>query len=726
MTNASRILRYAGLALLLAVLAVGPFFQGLFFQTPLLAGLLAVFVGFLLWLAGRRLGGLSSGLPGGAAGWALLALLGCYLIQFAWAVYPRGNIDWTLRAAAAWMVYAMVRAEAGPALRRWLGGVFVLSATAVAFVGFLEYTGYLTANPELAEALSVVGLHTRMFTVFQYPNTAAVYLMAALFAALGLALEDIRPWRAALAGAVAAFLGLAFFFTISRGAVVVLPFGLVLLLAGLSRNRRWPAVLLLLAAFFPLVVTMKPIGAAVAVRDYAQAFRWIGLGTGLGLAGGLLAGLLLRFRPRLQLALAVAAVVGGASILMAVRPADGFLPAQAARLLDINLRTDSVISRLAFDRHALEIVRDYPLGRGGKGWERTYRQYQEIAYTANETHNHYLQTAVEAGAPGLVCLIAAVLAGLWAAWRSRDEGPLGWTLAAGAGLIAGHSLIDFDLSYGLIWLLLWALFAVAASPATPLRIERPAAWTGAGAGLIAAGLAGLLLMGSVHIDRAEALAEEGRTEEAQAAARAALRYDRWDSRPLLILEDRASLERAAELDPNNYHVHFRLALALEREREFDDALHAARKALESYPLSSLYWGKVASLEGRLMVEALHDGNLEAAGTRAESLAALGRTFEGRQAESQMSISFMGAPDLQMTNEFKLRYGQALYLAGDLEKAERLLSEASQAGLLGAEGEVWLYALYERRGDREALQTLSGKPWVRFRNLNPVYRLLVEW
>jgi len=247
-----------------------------------------------------------------------------------------------------------------------------------------------------------------------------------------------------------------------------------------------------------------------------------------------------------------------------------------------------------------------------------------------------------------------------------------------------------------------------------------------GAGVVAAGLAGLLLLGSVYIAQAEKLVEEGRTDEAQAAARKALRYDRWDSRTLLILEDPVSLERAVALDPKNHHVHFRLALRLEQERDFDSALQAARNALESYPLASIYWGKVASLEGRLMVEALHKGDLEEARSRASSLVALGQEFQRRKSESEASVKFMRPPKLEMSSEFKLRYGQALYLTGDLDRAERYLTEASQQGLLGTEGQVWLYALYEQRGQTASLKVLETRPWIQFRELSPVYRILRNW
>lgn len=720
-------LRYGGLGLILTVLAAAPFFRGLFFWTELLAAILLVAVAFLLWLAGRRLGALPTGLPGGAAGWSLLALLACYLAQSAWAVYPRGNLDWILRAAAAWMLFATMRTEAGPALRRWLGWLFVWSASGVALWGFLEYSGYLSANPALGEALSVVGLQHRMYTVFQYPNTAAVYFIAAMTALCGLAVAELRPGRSTLAGGLMALMGLAFFFTMSRGAILTLPFGLILLLVGLPRERRWPALLLWLVAFLPVLLTMNPIGHAVAAGEQTAVFQWIALATAMGLSGGLLLSYLVRLQPRLQAGLIAVAVVAGVAGLAALRPAGGLLPERASRLLSINLRATSVVSRLTFTQDALRVAVDHPLGLGGSGWERSYRQYQQIAYTANEAHNHYAQTAIEAGLPGLAALFAALVGGLWAAWKGRRAQPVAWAFAVGASVIAAHSLIDFNLSFGAVWLLLWGLLGAAGEPSPAGRFERAGGWAAGGATFALGGLTALLLLGSYHLDRALALEKAGQLDAAKAAARQAARYDRWNSRPLRLLGDKESLEQAARLDPNEPQARFALAVELERRRDFQGALREAESALKSYPLASVYWAKVGSLGGRQMVDALHNGQLDEARRLADYLASLGEEFERRQATAEaLAARLWVTPPLEMAHEFRLRYGQALYLTGEMERAEPYLVAASKEGLHGAEGHVWLFALYERRGDRAAMANLAGKPWVRFREQNPVYKAIRNW
>jgi O-antigen ligase len=690
-----------------------------------------VATGFGLWLWGRRRDGLPAGLPGGWTGGALLALLGLYLLQFAWAVYPRGNLDTALRVAAGFMAYLMVRAEAGPNVRRRLGWAFVLSAAGLGVLGFLEYTGYLFRDPDLARALSLVGLNTRMFTTLQYPNTAAVYFLAAGLAAVGLGLDDLKPWKLAVTGALTALEVVAFFFTISRGAVVVLPFGLLLFYAGLQRNRLWPATLMLLAGALPLLLVMKPVGAAAAAQQTRIAFQWLAAAVAGGAATGLLVALFLRLKERVQAAAAGAVVVLAVAGALLLRPAGGFLPKQAERLLDVNFRTVNVVLRLIYDQDALKLAADRPLGRGGWGWDRSYRQVQQFNYTARETHNQYAQTAVEAGWAGLVALVGALGAALWAAWRARRENPLGWSLAAAGGLIAAHSAIDFNLSFGVVWLLLWTLLAAAAEPLpTPADTPAPRAegWKAAGAWLLAGVVAvtsGLLAVGATFADRAGALAAT-EPAAAKAAARQAMRFDPLFAEPLMILGDVPSLERAARLDPNHSGIRFQLAVALELQKDYAGALREAKAALEAQPMVSVYYTKVASLSGILMQDAVFDGRRADAEPIARDLVTLGQSFADRKRLGDSLQAHWRAERLTMEPEFKLRYGQALFLTGDKKGAEPLLQEAAKVGLLGSEAEVWLYVLYEQRGDSKAMQALAGQPWIRFRAQNPVYKNLKAW
>lgn len=720
--QASRILRYSGLGLLLTVLAVGPFFRGLFFWTELLAAIVAISVGFVLWLIGRRLGGLPTGIPGGATGIALLALLGCYLIQFAWAVYPRGNLDWVLRVAAAWMAYVMMRAESGPSLRRWLGWLFVLSASGVAAMGFLEYAGFFAKNAELVGALNLVNLGDRMYTPLQYPNTAAAYLLTAVFAALGLALEELRPWKAGLLTGIMTLLSLAFFFTLSRGAMVVLPFGLIALFVGIERSKLTAAVLLLASAWVPVLAVVRYIGPAAAAHQVGAVLGWILAASGVGLFAGIISPRLLRLKVRARRGVLVSALVVAMGGLVLLASKGELVPAQASRLLDLNLRTQNAVYRFTLFDDAWRMIRDKPLGRGGWGWDRTYRQYQTTYYVGQETHNHYLQTAVEAGAVGLIALGVAMLAAIWAVWRNQKAGSLPWSLAAGAILIAGHSVIEFNLSFGLVWLLFWVLLASGGQPLVEGRREVVSSWGALVASTGMAGLTAMLLTGSWFVNQAEeALAAEN-PQDAVSLAQTATRYDPENSAPLLIVGSRAALEKAVQLDPYAARPHSELSILLQNEGDWEGALKEARAAVANAPLNNIYLNRLVSVAGKAMVDRLHSGERGRARELAQDLVSLGDAVEKHR---NVAGPWM-QPKPSLNPESKLRYGQALFLTGKEKDAETLLREVAKVGLLGSEADVWLYAIYERRGDAAEKEKLKEKPWIRFLSINPVYKVIVAW
>ena len=726
MSRLSRPLRYAGLALLVLVLAAGPFFRGLFFWTELLTATALLSLGFLLWLSGRKLAGVPVRLTGGAPGMALLALVACYLIQFAWAVYPRGNLDWVLRVTVAFFVYVMVRAEAGPALRRWLAWVLVLSAGGMAFMGFLEFAGYFAKDPEMMRALGLVNLGDRMATPLQYPNTAAVYFLAAVLSCVGLALEDLKRWKLTVATCLITLISVAFFFTVSRGAVVVLPFGLLLFFIGLGREKRWPGLLLLVAAWIPTIGVLKAVGVAASVGDWLMALSWVGAGTAAGAIAGLVLSYFLALKGRVQVAIVASGLALLALAVLGLSPSGGFLPKQAVRLLDMNFRTSSVTARLTFDRDALSMLKDRPMGRGGWGWDRSYRQYQESYYIARETHNHYLQTAVEAGVPGLLALSVAMGSAILSAWTNRQQNALGWALATGAGLLAGHSLIDFNLSYGLVWVLLWGSLASATTPLGNREQRRAWSWGVAGVAFCAAVIAVVLGIGSWYSDKATQLAEESHPEAAHSAALQAARFDPLNSAPLLLIADLPAFQKAARLDPDLTNPHWQLAILYANQQDWVAAHLEARLTLEKHPLVTAHYTKLASIAGTRLNRALHDGDTNLARQMSIELTDLGAEMIRRtEVAAQTNGAWMGPP-LVMTPEFKLRYGQALFLTGHVKEALPHLTDASKVGLLGSEADLWLYIIYERMGDSEAMTALETKPWIRFRNANPSYNFIRAW
>ncbi|MGV2794599.1 O-antigen ligase domain-containing protein, partial [Clostridium perfringens] len=102
---------------------------------------------------------------------------------------------------------------------------------------------------------------------------------------------------------------------------------------------------------------------------------------------------------------------------------------------------------------ALRLLREWPwLGRGGDTWRWLHRTVQSRPYVGNEVHSGYLDLALDLGGIGLLALLVWLGFAVVRMRRSRMPGRL---LPAFLVLLL-HSAVDFDMSYGLYWMLvLW-------------------------------------------------------------------------------------------------------------------------------------------------------------------------------------------------------------------------------------------------------------------------------
>ena len=732
----------------MSVLAGGPFLKGLFFWTQLLGAIVLISLGFGMWLFGRRLGGLSPGVSVGAPVWrsvrkdwagaGLLGLALCYGIQFFWADYPRGNLDVLLRVITAWFIYVMVSTESSPMLRRVFTATVALVACFAGLAGYLQYLGALNKFPRLAALLPWVQIPGQtVIGSFEYHNATAVLVLCGFILAVGLAVDFARPVMAGVFGGMATFLSLVFFFSQSRGAFVVLPFAVLALLAGLSSERRWQALMVMGTSILPALAFVRRIGDAITANHSVDAAWWTALASLLGCLGGLFMNAPLRLSPRLRIGVVCVLVVVALFATTLVGVGKQFLPKQAARYSEIDMEGAS--SRFRFYWDALKVFVTAPWGRGGWGWDRVYRTFQSTEYIAREVHNHYLQVAVEAGLPGLASLVAALAALLVRAWKNRREAGPGWALAVAGLALAGHSLIDFDLSYGYLWFLLWALFAAAArnpgagldagigpAPAADIAgvsLRRPDSRVAAVVGvvtLVTGILAGRLFLGSRLVDR---IADLSLGADQVSLAQQVVKYDPWNTDALLALNTRPALDKAISLDPKNPAPHWRLCLWLEREYDAQGALKEAESALAVRPWTPDYYSKVADLRGTLMLDSLTKDQRDKTLSFASGVLDL-RDEVARRTPVARQLKSWPSPIPQAL--FNLRCGQALFLSGRESDAIQPLKDAAKSKIISHEASLWLYAIYERAGDSKSKSALEGNPAVRLRSVNPVYAIIRGW
>ncbi|MBW4083775.1 O-antigen ligase family protein [Paenibacillus sp. S150] len=236
----------------------------------------------------------------------------------------------------------------------------------------------------------------------------------------------------------------------------------------LSESRgAWLAAALACAAVLPwrrqlcaplLLAGAAPVAAAALLcRQLARAGLAAEPVSGLLLLAGLWGAALLggawlcRRRP---------GAAGGGRAARVVLAAAVWTAAGGAVLLQVRGRitgpSSTVAARGLLYRDAWKLAAEAPwLGRGGGTWRSTYLAAQSRPYVGSQVHSGYLDLLLNLGGVGLAVILLLLAAAGWlaAAAAPRLLPPL---LA-----LALHSAVDFDWSYGLIWLLLFLLPALA-------------------------------------------------------------------------------------------------------------------------------------------------------------------------------------------------------------------------------------------------------------------------
>ncbi|OMD93459.1 hypothetical protein BSK54_28880 [Paenibacillus odorifer] len=335
-----------------------------------------------------------------------------------------------------------------------------VSATGVRLAGLMEY-------PNAFGAVMAVFLLERLFAVAVYYGEPkkSVNMLGARCVGLGMECAEAER-RSKGAGGVEAEQGKAGSTTAALLRLLPLfPYTAALLLsesrgAWLTAACACAAVLLWKRQLIAPLLAAGAAPVAVAALLYRQLAR-AGLAVepvpGLLLlaglwAGALLAGLWLCRRQR--------SAAGTARAAMLALAAAGWTAAGVAVLLHVRERitgpSSTVSARGLFYRDAWRLAAEAPwLGRGGETWRHAYLAAQSRPYVGSQVHNGYLDILLNLGFVGLAAILLMLLA---TGWLLATKSP---RLLPPFLVIVLHSVVDFDWSYGLFWLLLFWLPALA-------------------------------------------------------------------------------------------------------------------------------------------------------------------------------------------------------------------------------------------------------------------------
>ncbi|MGE5542734.1 MAG: O-antigen ligase family protein [Bacillota bacterium] len=646
------------LAAFCVLIFVAPYFQGLYFEKQRFVAEIVVFVLAFLWLASsssrRSPAGLPvSVLPRGVLGLGAMAVPVAYLLATPFAASPRSAIGETLTAAMTlavmWVVSEACMEEGDLDLPLKAIGA---SGVIIALIGMGTATKLLS-YPSAWEA-------GRLYSTLQYPNTAASALMAALFCcgaqwakAAGRAGSGIRAgvraiplpaWlETALWGCAGALTTAGFILTLSRGALVVLPFAAVLFIVGSPWRVKPAAICYLAVSLLSGIPAAGRFTAALNPLDVKRAWTWI-CGASVGAALILLAGVagvalvrMLRAKspspedilarggspeggslrgqapspasarePRVSRAMVGVIVVVGLIIVVlcgAVLLTRYSSSGPMARLRAMALSESSLQERIIWPLDAVRIALRRPLtGFGGGGWAMVYSKYRQYPYYTKLVHNHFAQVLVDTGLIGFAVFLLFCFGLAKSAWDVVHDPETGeglkttvWGAATSAVALLAHGAIDFNLSLPAVAVFLWALAGVvhggsrgAASWRATVRVD--SAFTGAIGRKVPAGIFAVCAALTVCLALSGWFAARGN---------AAWREQRYDDAVSL-------MQRAAALDPFSSAVRAGLGqycrLLAEARRDKDlmqRAVNSFTSAVQLSPYDSVMRLDYAALLSRV-------------------------------------------------------------------------------------------------------------------------------
>ncbi len=530
-------------------------------------------------LLAAAIGLLAAGLLGVPLAWdgrgallvgGLLALLAWQLLSWAWNEDPDAGVleaERTLVLVGAAMV-GLVWVPPRLSSRLVLGVLLGAGTVVVTGLGVHAFSSGVPLE--------------RLEDPIGYTNAAGMLATVAVLLGLGLVPASPGGWGSSLVAAPTVFGAVVLYLSLSRGSILALALGLLLLgvtARPFSRVPRMGAVAL------PAVVGVAVVAKVGGFADKGVGSRELALAVALT-ALSVLTVVLAAVVPVVSLprpgrrvlvaaglvtvaVLAVIAIVGGRGALEA-RSAPAAQQGAPDRLL-----STSTSSRSEYWEVAGEMIRRHPiLGTGAGSFGRIWLRERPALLYVRDAHNLYLETLAELGPFGLAALLLVLGAPLLGVRRAVRH-PSGAAVVATYVALLAHAALDWDWELPAVTLCT-VLLAVAL-----IRLGGAAGEKVAGkrarVALVIVGTTVFVIALGVHVGNGAAaeardLLDRGDPQAAMAQGRRAHRFMPWATEPLVLMGEaalttgdlqtaRERLRQATTRDPDNWSAWFSLALA---------------------------------------------------------------------------------------------------------------------------------------------------------------------
>lgn len=689
-----------------------------------------------------------------------------YLLSFFFAVELRWAVHGIVQNLLAFTAYWLVRRTLAMGRDPDRGAAALLAALHLAGLG-AALTGLLTALGVVRFSFSYeMG---RIFTTFQYANTAAAYLAAVSIPGLGWwasagggSSPDGEPWHRPLVTALWALTSylilVSMFGTESLGGMLVYFIVVPLFLIGLRPGVRAGAVTRWLLVVAVSVVTTGPVLRAGTTGRRSEALLFLLGGyaaviIGEAMSGGVL-GRAIRRPGRRWLVCGLVAVV-----LLAL--AAGFLGDGVAPEVEVEPTSESLddpaspgyvgtklrngTERLYFYHDALRMIGDHPIvGLGGGGWRAAFKAYRSYYYTSNHVHSYPLKVWVETGSLGFLALSAVWAYFLRSGWLLArrpgrgERSTLAWAGLATLVALGFHAVIDFDINFGAYSMTIYALFGCLAALAQDNPGLQPGRGAAAGAGRRRSGRGVLLVMtllavsvitllssfrsGALYAARATAAMDAGRPGEAVEWSRKAVAFDPLAGRYYASLaqyytmlghraEARRAWGRAVVLDRFNTDYRGELVPYYLEDGDPAGAVRAMETLVRLNPMDLRVYQGVSRVYVLAGLAALKGGDRAAAEGYFQGAVGVPGRIESQAAglTSRERAQWREVPMLAPDDIVRVNAAIGRYFLGDWKDLSHSLTAIATGQDVQVAGEayLWLAILAEREGrSRDAEEALS--------------------
>ncbi|XOI99616.1 O-antigen ligase family protein [Paenibacillus polymyxa] len=339
----------------------------------------------------------------------------------------------------------------------------------------------------------------RLASVFQYPNTYAAFLMAFLFISIFSLIRTKKLFMQMFHGFMLVPIILSLLLTLSRTGLVMMPIVFVIILLLLKPAKQILWFIYLVISGIGTVAILNPVNTAGL--ELQQQFSaglaakgWIYLVAASIVVAIVIWAIQRWIAPKLETKLQAWSKRKGSSLfiplgsmLLAIIAAvlllgtsvRNILPDSiSTRLENINFQQHSVLERITFYKDAAKVIADYPLiGAGGGAWTALYEKYQNNPYVSAQAHNFFMQYLVEVGIIGFIIFMSFILYIFYQYVRSylrRDESEREshFVFFILSMTILVLSLLDFNMSYVFIGMLVFIGFGGMAAVIDPRPVQR--------------------------------------------------------------------------------------------------------------------------------------------------------------------------------------------------------------------------------------------------------------